>query len=1124
MSSVKSLCKAAREALDRGDAATALRICETGLNEPHYMLLVFKALSLQQLGQTDDALRTYREAIDCEEGPLAWQTLRKMFKDDTAKYLDYTKRLLKAHNGAGQLDACLPLLQWLRKEGANADQAKNANVDSAENTTVGRADNAHVDQTDNTVVDQTRYLDEEISIRERLEDARISKEIEVRRYRLGAEPLVILKEIVKNEVYLESPLEVLYEEKLFMGRNVGIADKLMDRMLRKIPKIKEKNTKKLLDLAKEYSADSKSAQIILIDMLDHKNVLVLGEFGPYEDLQAASDEKNVEELAAKRPSSLFSSLFCVGYFWKHRELANTQKWINNTRRLAAKLETDYNVNTPMMKKQLDRLEALVFAKDGRFYDAIPLLNTSLGENPEDFEIIESMIDCYTALHSYQEAISLYHRLLADRADDVKLLSDLGWHYFLDRDYSQARNFLHQAQRLGEDATILTRLGRVYWDEDESNRKDRNICLAYFLSAAKSNPNGFEAFLFLGKYYFDVEKDVIRAEKCFTKSLSLNSDCMETALELALIWISAANRHPSLRDKLHKVIRVLEPFTGEYYRNSKMWMYLGMAFSGVDKWPQSTTAFQNALKGERPNELRCLLGLAEGYRRQKRYMAAGKAYKRVLELDPSNKTAIVGLASVDTDTGEYESALERLAELEDAIVQLEQVRVGYLKAAELINNACIKEAISDIETCLQQCLQVFQSHELKGKRLCWKMLSDTCLLMIRVRMAPELKELESTCARLLETVSIEFEGNEIWNGILKALSSDSLISTVVKISCLCQINLIVESDDAAIVSGAWTDLAVVLLRSATTPNRELLEIVKDCATQATEESMEAGIAWLILGIAHFRCDDYGMAQHCFLKAVNRNVSSAWLGLAHLYSSLGDDDLASRAIEIVKVSDENAPAWLYEAFQARNTARVGPLLGQAIDASSAVDASLCMLWVAKGEHDGTAEDLCKLRMSLMRRLAFCPTDAVAKDALCKLEPVKKPHDSSIMALVTDNRLSTNPPACCDVPGDTCDALWLKSYISYQQNDPATAMSTQFNGSLFTPGKWSDILFWHDQTHLGIEHLKLRVTPELAERLPGEAGAILSVWTDVPEEVQRPLLQTKRFLADFEKRFVGDARIVS
>jgi tetratricopeptide (TPR) repeat protein len=280
-------------------------------------------------------------------------------------------------------------------------------------------------------------------------------------------------------------------------------------------------------------------------------------------------------------------------------------------------------------------------------------------------------------------------------------------------------------------------------------------------------------------------------------------------------------------------------------------------------------------------------------------------------------------------------------------------------------------------------------------------------------------------------------------------------------------------------------------------------------------MEAGIAWLILGIVHFRCDDYGMAQHCFLKAINRNVTSAWLGLAHLYSSLGDDDLASRAIEIVKISDENAPAWFYEAFQARNTARVGSLLGQAIDASSIVDDSLCMLWVAKGEHDGTAEDRCKIRMSLMRRLAFCPTDAVAKEALCKLEPVKKPHDSSILALVNsnDNSISTVQPA--DVPGDTCDSLWLQSYIFYQRDDLATAMSTQFGGSLFTPGKWADILFWHGQTQCGIEHFKLRITPELAERLPGEAGAILNVWTDIPEEVQKPLLRTKKFLTDFEQR---------
>jgi Tfp pilus assembly protein PilF len=79
MSSVKSLCKAAREALDRGDASTALKLCEAGLAiEPNYMLLVFKALSLQNLGNEEDSLASYRMASKLEpEQALAWQVVGK---------------------------------------------------------------------------------------------------------------------------------------------------------------------------------------------------------------------------------------------------------------------------------------------------------------------------------------------------------------------------------------------------------------------------------------------------------------------------------------------------------------------------------------------------------------------------------------------------------------------------------------------------------------------------------------------------------------------------------------------------------------------------------------------------------------------------------------------------------------------------------------------------------------------------------------------------------------------------------------------------------------------------------------------------------------------------------------
>lgn len=79
-SGIKSLVRSAREAIDRGDYATALRLCDTGLameEEPspqHYLLHVFRAVALQNLGQTAEAAETYRlaTALQPQLAP-AWQ-------------------------------------------------------------------------------------------------------------------------------------------------------------------------------------------------------------------------------------------------------------------------------------------------------------------------------------------------------------------------------------------------------------------------------------------------------------------------------------------------------------------------------------------------------------------------------------------------------------------------------------------------------------------------------------------------------------------------------------------------------------------------------------------------------------------------------------------------------------------------------------------------------------------------------------------------------------------------------------------------------------------------------------------------------------------------------------------
>lgn len=78
MNSIKGICKAAREAIDRHDYGTALRLCEMGLemDDSYYMLLVFRALALQNLERKEEAVLSYRQAAKSQPDQiLAWQVL-----------------------------------------------------------------------------------------------------------------------------------------------------------------------------------------------------------------------------------------------------------------------------------------------------------------------------------------------------------------------------------------------------------------------------------------------------------------------------------------------------------------------------------------------------------------------------------------------------------------------------------------------------------------------------------------------------------------------------------------------------------------------------------------------------------------------------------------------------------------------------------------------------------------------------------------------------------------------------------------------------------------------------------------------------------------------------------------
>lgn len=1127
-----------------------------------------------------------------------------LLTEPTAKNLEYRVRLLNAFEHAGRLDEAASLARWMRGEEARQKVASAGDP--------------------SLLPSKLELMHREIGLTERLEEERLRREIEARRYRLGADPLPVLREKIRSEICAASDLDTVMTECLVEGekdKSLELAEKLLDRLLRRIPLTKDfTQTSLLLQIAQQYRQESSLAQGILLDFCDYDALPEVNPtttfpptgspLGPYEMVRGVAEmgeQQLVEELGQLHPASLFVALLVLGEFWRRCELLHTQTWIGTARSQAKRLAEQYGFSCERTQRLLRRLEGLLLAEDERWQEAV----AKLEEFQEEPAVVEQLVRCHSRLLQHDQAIRLYRRRLEEEPHSVALLQGLGWEYYQCRDFVQAQRCLEQALAHQQGATendpatesaILTRLARVMWDADEAHRRDKTTCLRLLLSAAKADPLHAEPFLFLGHYYAQIEGDMGRAEKCYAKALHLDCDCVAAALELGGLWLRLIRRQPTdapaIREILQRTIRVLEPFSTLHFRSARLWMYLGIALSALGKYPAATTAFQNALKGEHPDTQRCLLGLAEGYRRQGRLAAALKAYERILDTDASCQGALLGQAAVYGALREHARARSLLqAEAQaDGIgpwLQLERLQHGAHHLFDLLRLACTKEATSLLLELLDssQAILLLDGVEAIVRQQTLKILSDLCVqgvLPLRNKLMDADAYLLQTLGAIQERLANEFvnDNDGIWEGIRTALPTSLPPGPLaaIQVACLCQVHLVVEHEEGILLSTAWTDLAAVLLLALASDDggdgeaKELLLVAKDCAEQAVSsmpaEERPSATAWTVLGVVCLRLDSLGPAQHYLIQAVRSDPQhwEAWLALAHLYSTVGEEELATLAAGTVQLGASNSsPGWIYQLLvdqrgggarhRDSNRSDKDPRLAlkhaaeqsepcwHALHLLSALNQleALCQQGATGDSHHDSpslAELVSDLRVAAWRRLAFVPNDLLAgrlASALDSLVSQSIPRlaavEDQLCAQLEDTAPLREEGQAQEPPVGEAghpNRSWTAPLILARQGKIAEALETQLarftagpagsSAAFHCPPLWEDLLFWHGQLReldpdvvdqRAREWLRMRITPELAERLYTVPAieAIRQMWGDgMPEELSRLLANNGRFLGQW------------
>lgn len=776
----------------------------------------------------------------------------------------------------------------------------------------------------NVQIDHLKMLKSFIICCENFEEDQINQEVQKRRFRLGAGPVSQIRAAVESEIVKSSDLEDWYKKLIAAADENDLKQtfklKLAKRLAAKTTHIADIESKKnnwalLLETEKEVF-DEQLFELV-VDNLDNPHFESLkGHFEEYsKNCPAGRLHSEVQyylgitQEFGLQKDSLFSCLLRSKLSWEkglYEEFINVLSFLREAIDMSRK---KFAGDFGEILKEINYRQFLAWVYTERFGDAIKIVD-DFDEN--DKLVFDAKLLIFRNLNMTSEIIELLSLAITRNPNNAQLHSDLGWEYFLSRNYLQSESNLENALKLQpENPEILYRIGQVYW-QDQSKHQE---ALAHWLLAIKSDPNHALTFLSLGKFY-SMYEDNLRAEKCFQRALKLNGLLIESAVNLAQIWARKAWKSPAKQYETGRdIISLLEPFSTDNLRNWYLWMYLGIGFSWFKKDSKATVCFQNSLKSEGVNELECLILLADSYRKEKKMTAALKAYERSLEVNSDLLIAKIGMAMVLMEIGQFEKSLGTLESIDLPMNEIGRgidslkAKCHVLFASKLVGESEFVAALNHMSEAIEKykslaiegfltpssyrslarlckLIEVFTNHEIYGK-ICQELEYLVCHLKIKDR---------------------HFE-------ILSLVKSAPL-----KLAIMCLI-LCMESESYSannfLLAEIWLEIGQNLLfegyKHDLSPR--ILQTVESCSQKSLYYHKNLPEAWNLHGLISMEQGRYPLAQHCFIKALETSsieMSHVWINLALLYLKLGDVELVQQALGKAQMADvENPLVWYTNA---------------------------------------------------------------------------------------------------------------------------------------------------------------------------------------------------------------------
>ncbi|KAL3673730.1 hypothetical protein V7S43_001426 [Phytophthora oleae] len=197
---------------------------------------------------------------------------------------------------------------------------------------------------------------------------------------------------------------------------------------------------------------------------------------------------------------------------------------------------------------------------------------------------------------------------------------------------------------------LKRLAIVYWHLGGAHQMAKTGCFGHLLQAAKLTPSDAEIFSWLGKWYQEVAKDILRAEKCFLKALSISSIDELAGMALSDLY--------ELQDKYEANVKLWERVT-EDQETAPTWALLRLAQHLVTQNDETAVAKMHLVLRNDPMNAHYWVILAHIYQNFDKQVSAQRSYLKAIELGEDSWCVRCELARIEGSLLLFEDALERI---------------------------------------------------------------------------------------------------------------------------------------------------------------------------------------------------------------------------------------------------------------------------------------------------------------------------------------------------------------------------------------------------------------------------------------------------------------------------------